>query len=102
LGEGSGSNVVSSFENCPRERCSQAANPVTRAPGAVQSIGQPIISSKKRGLEIRPASEEFLPCGQLSRAGSEERSLVRVRRQPSTFVSIQKIVQTLAEFEREN
>ena len=83
---------MGSRESAERERCSQAANPVTDAPGAVQPIGQPIIHSQQRGLEIRSLAEYPGPRVKLIRAGSEQSGGL-VGAKPSARTTIQSAVQ---------
>lgn len=89
-----------SCESAIRERCSQAANPVTGSPGAVHPIGQPITCSKKRGLEVSSPMKEPLPPQKLTRTGGEERDAIAAV-QPSAFSTSQSFVQLRAALLRE-
>lgn len=90
-----------SRESSVRERRSQAAYPVTCSPGAVHPIGQPIMFSKKRGLEIRPSMKEPVPNLKLTRTGCEDRGIA-IGRQPRLHITSQSFVQLRAAFDREN
>lgn len=84
---------MSSLENCPRDRRNQAGNPVTDSPDAVHPIGQPMIISWKRGLEVRPLKKEPFPLLKLSRTGSEERDFAIDDVHPSARIASQATVQ---------
>ena len=61
-----------SIESAVRCRRSQGANPVTEQPGALHPMGQPIIASRKRGLQTRGRAQVTRPKPKIIRSGGKE------------------------------
>ena len=65
------------IESAVRCRRSQGANPVTEQPGALHPMGQPIIASRKRGLQMRGRAQITRPKPKIIRSGGKEGSAPR-------------------------